>query len=181
MKLKIKNSSSSSFPSELNPKKLIKKGLFEALLGEAHQYLVAGILMRLGFLVSMFPVRTGTYDLIVVGYRRPGGKRVLIRTQVRTLDKKGNLKLMGGRRAGRGMIVLEPYKKGYKYTTEHNDLIIGVDRYTLSLYFVPTELTEQLGQSMGKKLLAPFKNQYEVLLNWNKKYFSKLAKLILKK
>lgn len=174
------NEGQCEIPRELNPYKLIKKGLFEAVMGEAHQYLVAGILMRLGFYISLFPVRTGTYDIIVVGYRKPGGKQVLIRTQVRTLDKKGNLKLVGGRRAGKGMIPLELYKKGYKYTTKHNDLIIGIDREKLTLYFVPTKLTQKLGKSMGKKLLKLFKNRYEFLRNWNEEYFANFKELMLK-
>lgn len=157
----------------------MKRGSFEALLGEAHQYLVSGILMRLGFQVSMFPVRGGTYDLIVVGFDNPDSrKQVLIRTQVRTLTKQKNLSLLGGRRAGRGMVPLEPYKKGYRYTPEHNDLIIGVDRDNLDLYFVPTKLTLTWGRQAGKARLTPFKNRFDLLLNWNDAFLTQLSQTV---
>lgn len=43
------------------------EGRFAALSGEAHQYLVTGNLMRLGFHMSVITVRAGTYDLIIPG------------------------------------------------------------------------------------------------------------------
>jgi hypothetical protein len=157
----------------------LEKGSFEALLVEAHQYLVTGILMRLGFLVSVITVRGGTFDLVIPAYENhviDRARRVLIRAQVRTIGKKGGLSLLGGRRAGRGMIVLEAYKRGYKYTPEHNDLIIGVDRETLDLYLAPTRYLAMWGRSISKGRLGPLKNKFDILLNWNDAYLADLAK-----
>ncbi|MEM2936558.1 MAG: hypothetical protein QW231_05220, partial [Candidatus Bathyarchaeia archaeon] len=50
------------------------KGKFEALLGDAHQYIIAGILIRLGFIVSMVAVKGEPYDLLVYVFEKPGGK-----------------------------------------------------------------------------------------------------------
>lgn len=160
----------------------MERGSFAALLGEAHQYLVSGALMRLGFLVSLFPVRGGTYDIIVVAYedfQKAPHKRALVRTQVKTLSNNGSLSLVGGRRAGRGMEHRgTDYLKGYKYTTEHNDLIVGVDRNTLDFYFVPTQMTAKWGPAVSRRRLAPLRNRIEVLLNWNSVYLEALGRQI---
>ena len=44
------------------------EGFFASMLGEAHQHIIAGILLRLGFAIAAAPIRTGTYDLIVTAY-----------------------------------------------------------------------------------------------------------------
>lgn len=152
------------------------EGAFAALLGEAHQYLVTGILMRLGFLVSVITVRGGTFDLIIPAYEnfaKDKERTVLIRSQVRTI--KQSLRFIGGLRAGTDRIYL-PEVKGYKYTPKHNDLIIGVDRATLDLYLVPTRYIGRWGNSVSKGKLQALKNNFEILLNWNDKFLSQLEK-----
>jgi len=150
------------------------KGAFAALLGEAHQYLVTGILMRLGFLVSVITVRGGTYDLIIPAYEdfaKDKEKTVLIRAQVRTI--KESLRFIGGVRAGVNRIYL-PEVKGYKYTPKHNDLIIGVDKATLDIYLVPTRYIGRWGKSVSKRKLQALKNNFEILLNWNDVFLAQL-------
>lgn len=150
-----------------------EKGSFAALLGEAHQYLVAGILMRLGFLVSVITVRGGTYDLIIPVYEnftRDKDRLVLLRAQVRTLRQ--SLRFVGGLRAGSGMV---SFYRGYKYTPKHNDLIIGVDQSTLDLYLVPTRYIDRWGNSVSKSKLQPLKNNWQILLNWNDDFLSQLG------
>lgn len=150
------------------------KGAFAALLGEAHEYLVTGILMRLGFFVSVITVRGGTYDLIIPAYEcfdRDRSRRVLIRAQVRTV--KDSLRFIGGVRAGVDRRYI-PGVKEYKYTEEHNDLIIGVDEATLDIYLVPTRYIKKWGKSVTKSKLQPLKNNFDVLLNWNDEFLDKL-------
>jgi hypothetical protein len=154
-----------------------EKGSFAALLGEAHQHIVAGILMRVGFFVSTFPVRGGTYDLIITAFkdrRRYPEEEVLVRTQSRTL--RNSLKFTGGVRGGVDRTYLRPSPKEYKFTTLHNDLIIGIDTGNLDLFLVPTQLIEKWGKSVSKNKLQPLKNNFDVLLNWNEGFIRHLEK-----
>lgn len=149
-------------------------GSYAALLGEAHQYLVTGLLMRLGFLVSVITVRGGTFDLIIPAFEHfavDNERNVLLRTQVRTM--RDSLKFTAGTRSGADRIYI-PGVKVYKYTLKHNDLIIGVDQETLDLYFVPTSFIEKWGKSVSKLKLLPLKNNIDVLLNWNDAFLSHL-------
>ena len=151
------------------------RGAFAALLGEAHQYLVTGLLMRLGFLVSVITVRGGTFDLIIPAYEnftQDREKVALVRAQVRTI--KQSLRFTGGVRAGVDRIYL-PEVKGYKYTPRHNDLIIGVDQSILDLYLVPTRYIERWGNSVSKSKLQPLKNNWQILLNWNDDFLAQLG------
>ncbi len=71
------------------------------------------------------------------------------------------------------------YKSGvkeYKFTTEHNDLLIGVDPETLDLYLIPTLLTEEWGKGRAVSKLKPLKNNWDILLNWNDEFLRKLQK-----
>lgn len=145
------------------------------MLGEAHQYLVTGLLMRLGFLVSVITVRGGTFDLIIPAYEnftQDREKVALVRAQVRTI--KQSLRFTGGVRAGVDRIYL-PEVKGYKYTPRHNDLIIGVDQSILDLYLVPTRYIERWGNSVSKSKLQPLKNNWQILLNWNDDFLAQLG------
>jgi hypothetical protein len=156
----------------------MNKGRFAALLGEAHQFLVTGILMRLGFAVGVITVRGGAYDLLIPAFEdfdKDKTKRVLLRAQVRTIDK--SLRLTGGVRAGVDRIYI-PGKKEYKYTTEHNDLIIGVDKLTLDLYLVPTRYIDKWGKSVSKRKLEPLRNNFDILLKWNEDFLRKLETLL---
>jgi hypothetical protein len=149
------------------------KGKFEALLGDAHQLIVAGILIRLGFNVSLVALKGEPFDLIVFAYERPGGREVPLRCQVRSSWKKKEVKFTAGTRGGVNR-VYKPGVKKYKYTTEHNDLIIGVDVETLDLYLVPTRFITSWGESRAFSKLQPLKNNWDILLNWNDEYLGKL-------
>ena len=153
------------------------KGKHAALLGEAHEFIATGILMRLGFGVSVASVRGGAYDLIIPAYQdfdSHPDRTILIRAQTKTMTD--SLKFIGGTRAG----VNRTYKAGvkvYKYTEEHNDLILGVDEESLDLYLVPTSHTQKWGSSKSKSKLQAYKNNWDILLHWNEQFLKKLASL----
>jgi hypothetical protein len=145
---------------------------FEALLGDAHQFIVAGILIRLGFNVSLVALKGEPFDLIVFAYEKPQGREIPLRCQIRASRRK-SVKFTGGTRGGVNRIY-KPGVKKYKYTPEHNDLIIGVDMDTLDLYLVPTRFIVNWGESRAFSKLQPLKNNWNILLNWNEEYLSKL-------
>jgi hypothetical protein len=147
------------------------KGKFEALLGDAHQFIVAGILIRLGFTVSLVALKGEPFDLIIYAHETPGGREIPLRCQVRASHK--SVKFTGGTRGGVDRIY-KPGIKKYKYTTEHNDLIIGVNIDTLDLYLVPTKFIANWGESRAFSKLKPLKNNWEILLNWNEEYLEEL-------
>ena len=147
------------------------KGKFEAVLGDAHQFIVAGILMRLGFNVSLVALKGEPFDLVVFAYEKPQGKEIPLRCQVRASHK--SVKFTAGTRGGVDCIY-KPNVKKYKYTTEHNDLIIGVDIETLDLYLVPTRFIADWGESRAFSKLQPLKNNWNILLNWNDEFLSRL-------
>ena len=144
-----------------------------ARLGEAHQLIVAGILMRLGFDVGLLSTKGGPYDLLVVAYESPGGEIKILRAQVKTASKGGSIKFIGGTRAGIDRKYIPGVKK-YKYTTKDNDLIIGVDRNTLDLYLIPTMYISDWGESRSLMKLQPLKNNWDILLNWNQEFLARL-------
>ena len=153
----------------------VNKGKFASRLGEAHEYLAASLLIRIGFVVSVHASRGGTYDLIIEGFenfKRNPRKHRLLRAQIKTMN---GLKFIGGTRAGVDR-VYKPGVKAYKYTPEHSDLIIGVDRHTLDLYFVPTRFIKRWGVSVAKKKIEPLKNNLDVLLNWNARFLKSLER-----
>lgn len=152
----------------------LDKGRYAASLGDAHQYLVIGILMRLGFQVAHVTDRGLPYDIVIRAFKKKGGETVLIRCQVRTI-RKGRISFIAGTRAG----VDREYKSGvkeYKFTTEHNDLLIGVDPETLDLYLIPTRFTEEWGREKAVSKLKLLKNNWDILLNWNDEFLRKLQK-----
>ena len=121
------------------------KGLFASMLGEAHQHIIAGILLRLGFAIATAPIRTEEYDLIVTAYPDQKGqpeKEILLRAQCRTVQRGKSLRLVGGIRGGVDRKYLRPSPKEYKYTEEHNDLILAIEMETLDIFVVPTRLTK---------------------------------------
>ena len=158
---------------ELNIVKM-DKGKHAALLGEAHEFIATGILMRLGFGVSVVSVRGGSYDLIIPAYENfslDPAKIVFLRAQIKTM--KQSLSFIAGIRAG----VNRTYKAGvkeYKYTEKHNDLIIGVDESLLNLYLVPTRHIQKWGGSKSKTKLQGYKNNWDIILNWNDTFLEKL-------
>jgi len=146
-----------------------------ALLGDAHEMIVAGILARLGFEVGLIAAKGGPYDLWVIGYEKPGGEIRPLRVQIRTTSKGGSIKFTGGTRGGVNRIYIPRVKK-YKYTEKDNDLIIGVDRNTLDLYLVPTRFISKWGESRSVRKLKLLKNNWDILLNWNDNFLNNLEK-----
>ena len=152
----------------------LDKGKFAATLGDAHEHIVIGLLIRVGLEVGKVDVSSGPYDLFIYAYSAPKGNRIFLRAQVKTIGATGSLHLGGGQRGG----VDRVYKSGvktYTYTTKHNDVIIGVDEDTLDLYIIPTMITEKrFKTSVSKNKLKIFKNNWDVLLNWNDGFLKKL-------
>jgi hypothetical protein len=147
------------------------EGRFEALLGDAHQFIVAGILIRLGFTVSLVALKGEPFDLIIYAYEKPNGREIPLRCQVRASHK--SVKFTAGTRGGVDRIY-KPDVKKYKYTTEHNDLIIGVNIDTLDLYMIPTKFIANWGESRAFSKLRPLKNNWNILLSWNEEYLKEL-------
>lgn len=157
----------------------IDKSKFNSNLGTAHELIATGFLMRLGFDVSVSSVKGGSYDLLITSYTRGyGSQERIIRAQVKTCGT--GLKFIGGIRAGvdRAYTQKDTTKelviKKYKYTVKDNDLIIGIQRRTCDMYLVPTIFLKHFGESKSIKKLAPLKNRWELLLNWNEKFLKKI-------
>jgi len=148
-------------------------GKHAALLGDAHELIVAGLLIRLGFETGMISAKGEPYDVWVFAFEKIKGKRKPLRVQVRTVSKSGNIKFIGGLRAGKNRYYRSD-RKVYKYTTEHSDLIIGIDVNTLDLYLVPTQFIAHWGKSKAVSKLQLLKNNWDILLNWNDKFLRKL-------
>lgn len=157
------------------------KGKFSSNLGTAHEFYVASILMRLGFDVSVSSMAGVPYDLIISAFEKGlRSKTKMLRAQVKTA--KNSVSFIGGVRGGADRAYANTKKelveKKYKYSEEHNDLIIGVQLETLDIYLIPTKLLKKFGESKSIKLLSPLKNNWDILLNWNDKYLTSLAKKI---
>lgn len=144
----------------------VEQAKFPSYLRNAHQLLVAGILVRLGFDVWLATAKGGPYYAhIAVFQDGPGSARHLLRAQVRTVSPGGTLSFVAGRRGGINREYISGVKE-YVYTTEHNDLIVGVDPNTLDLYLVPTIFVESLGQkSITIRKLQNLKNNWDILLH----------------
>ena len=150
------------------------RGKHAALLGEAHQFIATGILMRLGFVEMVVSVRGGPYDLIVPAYENFDTypeKILLLRAQTRTM--KDTLRFIAGTRAGVNRIYISGVKT-YKYSEKDNDLITGVDERSLDLYLVPTRHIAKWGNSKSKTKLQSYKNNWDILLHWNNTFLEKL-------
>lgn len=153
----------------------LDKGKIAANLGDAHEHIVTGILIRLGFDVGIVDVHGTPYDLMIIGYEEPNGKKHMLRAQVKTADK--SVKFIGGSRGG----VDRQYKSGvktYKYTTEHSDVIFGVDKSTLDIYVIPCMFLADWGTSRATSKLQPLKNNWDILLNWNDDFLAALQKML---
>lgn len=158
----------------------VEKGKFASNQGTAHELLATSIIMRLGFDVSVSSVKGGSYDIIITAYKNgQNSETVTLKAQVKTAGK-GKVSFVGGVRGGKDRAyssaagkVLE--SKRYKYTKEHNDLVIGVNPDTLDLYLIPTALVEKFGDSKSLRKLQTFKNNWDILKNWNEKYLIDLT------
>jgi hypothetical protein len=151
----------------------LDKGKIAANLGDAHEHIATGILIRLGFDVGIVDVHGTPYDLMIIGFEKPAGKKLTLRAQVKTADD--SVRFIGGSRGG----VDREYKSGvktYKYTTEHSDLILGVDKSKLDIYVIPCLYLANWGTSRATSKLQPLKNNWDILLNWNDGFLSALQK-----
>jgi len=146
---------------------------FAALLGDAHEFIVTGILIRLGFDVGVMQVKGVPYDLWLLAYEKPNGKKAFLRVQIKTISEGGSIRFIGGTRGGVDRIYIPKVKK-YKYSIEHSDLIIGIDKYTFDLYLIPTRFIEKWGESKSVRKLQPLKNNWDILLNWNDDFLANL-------
>lgn len=160
-----------------------EKGKFSSNLGTAHEFLVTGILMRLGFDVSVSSVKGGAYDLLITAYRnKKRTQKTIIKAQVKTISKGGSVKFVGGIRGGSDRAYTSTTKKlvdkSYKYSEEYNDMIIGVDPESCDLYLVPTRFIKSFGKSKSKNKLNILKNNWNILLNWQDKYLDSIYKEI---
>ncbi len=146
------------------------------ILGDAHEHYVTAILMRLGFDVSVASVKGGLYDLLITVYKNGlDSENVILRAQVKTCST--SISFIGGVRGG----IDREYKSGvkeYKYSEEHNDLIIGVKKDSLDLYLVPTRFLKHFGKSKSFNKLSHLKNNWEILLNWRGEYLEEVLKKI---
>lgn len=168
--------------SDLNITKA-ESGKFSSNLGTAHEHLVTGILMRLGFDVSVSSVKGEAYDLLITAYETgPGSKEHIIKAQVKTARK--SIGFVGGVRAGRDRAYKSTEKKlvdkSYKYTEKHSDLIIGVDVESMDLYLIPTRIIKRFGKSKSLSKLALLKNYWNLLLNWSEDHLKTLEKRVIK-
>ena len=135
-----------------------------SLLGAAHEHLVTGILMRLGFDVSVSSVTTGNYDLLIEAYTHGrDSSRHLIKAQVRTCQS--SLTLTGGGRGGIDRITLSGIKT-YKYTEDPCDLMIGIDRDVMDLYLFPMRFGKLYRTSVALSKIRALRNNWAVLMNW---------------
>ena len=150
---------------------------FAANLGDAHEFIVTGILIRLGFDVGVMQVKGVAYDLWLLAYEKPNGKKASLRVQIKTISEGGSIRFVGGSRGGIDRIY-KPKVKEYKYTIAHSDLIIGIDKNTLDLYLVPTRFIEKWGSSRSVGKMQPLKNNWDVLLNWNDEFLKKLESIL---
>lgn len=153
----------------------LDSGKHRALLGNAHELIVAGILARLGFEVGLIHAQGNPYDLWVVGYKNPGGEIVPLRVQVKTAHP--SISFTAGSRGGVDREYVSGVKE-YKYTEEHNDIIIGVEHGTLDLYLLPTRFIKKWGKTKSLSKLQLLKNNWDILLNWNDEYLDELDKKV---
>jgi len=153
----------------------MESGKYRAITGSAHELIVAGILARLGFEGGLILAQSNPYDLWVVAYNKHGGEIRPLRVQVKTAGP--SIPFTAGSRGGVDRDYVSD-EKVYKYTEEHNDLIIGVDNKTLDLYLLPTRMIKKWGKSKSIRKLQPLKNNWEILLNWNDEYLEKLDEMV---
>jgi len=147
-------------------------------LGDAHELFVKSIMMRLGFSVGSMDLSSGATDIVIFGKENPNGEEIILRTQVKTGSSNtkkvtSSIPLIAG---GRGGIDRE-YKssvKVYKYDKSMIELLIGVDKFNLDLYLIPSFYFDKFGNSISTKKIPFLKNNWDMLMNWNENYLNKL-------
>ena len=70
--------------------------------------------------------------------------------------------------------------KTYKYSEEHCDLMIGVQRDSLDLYLFPMRLGQLFRTSVALSKIRALRNNWDVLLYWNPSYLQELERQVLK-
>jgi len=140
-----------------------ERGRQASIDGFAHEHIVCGILMKRYQNVSLVDLPLSPYDIIIV-MKKDSDEEEIIRAQVQTA--KTSVSFTGGTRGG----VDREYKSGVKtyiQSTKTSDVVIGykpIDEDHFELYFVPTFLIEEWGnKSKSLKIIAPLKNNYEIL------------------
>ena len=147
-----------------------------APLGDAHELFVRSIMMRLGLEAGKSDLSGSAYDVVIVGMEKMDGLKRFLRVQVKTISNT-SLTLIAGGRGGIDRKYVSDVKV-YKYSTEHSDLIFGVDRDKLDIYIVPTLFLDLWGKSVSKNKIQILKNNWEILVNWNEVYLTELKNKI---
>lgn len=160
----------------------VEKGKFSSNLGTAHEFYATGILMRLGFDVSVSSVKGGSYDVLITVFENGyNSESRIIKAQVKT-TAGNSLKFIGGIRGGADRAYTSTTKqlvdKSYKYSPELNDLVIGINKATGNMYLVPTVFLKHFGKSISTNRISVLKNNWEILLNWNSKFLRGLLKKV---
>ena len=127
----------------------------------------------MGFDVAISAVHGTPYDVLVITYKQPNGEKILLRAQIKTTD--GSVSFVGGSRGGIDRQYISGVKT-YKYTEEHSDLVLGIDKNTLDMYVIPTRFIKKWGTSRATSKMQPLKNNWNILVNWNDAYLSQLEK-----
>ena len=151
----------------------LDKSKMAANLGDSNEHIVAAIFIRLGFDVAISAVHGTPYDMLIIAQERPSGKKIMLRAQIKTAA--GSVHFIGGSRGGVDR-VYKPGVKTYKYTLEHSDLILGIDKDTMDIFVIPTRFTDSWKTSRAINKMQPLKNNWDILLNWNKEYLDELEK-----
>lgn len=143
-------------------------------LGDAHELIARGVLMRLGFRVGSVDLSSGASDLYLEVYHNHAKDPTiteLIRVQVKTISDT-SLKLIGGNRAGEDRVTKSSKSndKVYKYTSSHIDLFLGIKKDSLDFYLLPSKFLKNYNTSVSINKIGVTKNNYQVLLNWNDDY-----------
>lgn len=142
-----------------------------APLGDAHEIIVRGIMMRLGLEIGKVDLSSGPYDLIMTVYNRPKGKKLFLKAQVKTIS--GSLPLTAGSRGGRDRTYKSDVKT-YKYSKKQIDVILGVDKTSLDIYIFPVSFAAKYKTSVSKNKMKVCKNNWDMLLNWNTKFLKRV-------
>ena len=54
------------------------------------------------------------------------------------------------------------------------DLLIGVDKFKLDLYLIPSICLDKFGSSASLKSIYFLKNNWDILINWNNEYLENI-------
>lgn len=150
-------------------------------LGDAHEYFVVAILMRLGFNeVGLAEDSADRFDLQLGVYSSPpdSGEEIPDKTlKVQIKASSDSASFTGGTRAGadRKFSGDDLVDKSYIYSADDIDLLIAVDKENLDLYLIPIRIVEDFGtKSKSFNKMNHLKNNWNILLNWNKNYILEL-------